>query len=143
MILYIHAEDVSDAGRTFGRHRRQEVRHTSVPENTPVGNIAETVLGQFSEEERAALGGSIDLLIINCHGSPGRLHLSGVSNAANDVDIHNAGAFAGPFRPLLKPLNLGGEGVEIHGCGIAAASYVAGTEEIEDPEIGFDAGQHR
>jgi hypothetical protein len=138
VILYLHASGLVDTGRTFGRHRgERDVRHIVVPEDTRVSDIAPMVLASFSSEEQSAPGHIIELLMINSHGSPGRLHLCGTSDEATDIFEGNASQFATPFRPWLRPLSEGGQGVEIHGCGICGGHLIPGTDEIDDAEIGF------
>jgi len=142
MIVYIHSYDVADAGRTFGRHLGREVKHVVVPESTQVSDVARLVLSSFTVEERSSAAGSIDLLILNSHGSPGVLHLGGIEDDAFDLHIGNAAAFAEPFARFLKSGRSGGQGVEIHGCGVAGGSLMRGcngevTDEIDDPHIGF------
>lgn len=132
MIVYLHSVDVSDAGRTFGRHRGQDVLHVQMPTDTAVSRAAEVV--------RSATGivsGTIDLLVINTHCSPGRIHLSGVEDDTYDVSEQNVELFAPPFAPMLKPADQGGQGVEIHGCYVAAGSVDPRTGEIDDPDLGL------
>lgn len=142
MIVYLSAAGVDDAGRTFGRHLREDIHQIIVPENTSPSRISHIVTQSFREREGGAPAGSINLLVINSHGSPGRIHLGGVTNSETDIDIHNESDLTSVFRPLLKPRDQGGEGVEIHACQIASGSLLRGsdgilTDEVEDAEIGF------
>ncbi len=147
MIIYLEAYEIPEAGATFGRHSGREVRHIILPEGTAPHQIGEIVSRSFSESESSSLSGTVDLLVINSHGSPGRLHLGGVTDSENDIDIHNYERLTSVFRPLLKPRDQGGEGVEIHACQVAAGSLIDGCghdecgsiepEEIADPEFGF------
>lgn len=137
MIVYIHSHDISDAGRAFGRHSGRDVRHVVVSEDTRPADVAARVREAFNDEERASREGLIDLLVINAHGSPGVIHIGGIEVDTNDVNIDNAEIFAQPFASLMKPTRNGGQGVEVHGCGVAAGSIDPLTGETEDGEIGF------
>lgn len=139
MIVYIHSHDVPDAGRTFDRHSASDVMHISLEERimpAEVGHRVERALR--TRTSREDVNETIDLLILNMHGSPGRLHIGGIEDADYDVTEENAEAFSGPFASLLKRMGSdGGQGVELHGCYIAAASIDPISGEIEDSEIGY------
>lgn len=141
MIIYLHAAGLVDTGAVYGRHLSRDTHQIIVPENTLPSRIRDIVTQSFSGSEDDFANGTVELLLINSHGSPGRLHLGGITNSESDIDIHNVNELTGIFRPLLKPVSQGGEGVEIHGCGIAAASLMMcngePTDEIDDPEIGY------
>lgn len=75
---------------------------------------------------------AITLLVIEARCSPGRIHLSG-----SDVYEKNADAFASPFAAMLKPLTMGGEGVEIRGGYVASGSVDPRTLREDDPYLGI------
>lgn len=114
MFIYVHSDDIVDAGRTFARHTGLDVRHVIIPGGLSVPNVADRVVALLTDQERAAGGPIINMLLFNSHGSPGMIHIG------EGIDEHNVSALAEPLRPLMRPINSGGEGVEVHCCQVAA-----------------------
>lgn len=150
MIVYLHADGLSDTGATYGRHLGRagaEIHQIIVPEDTPPSGLRAVVTRSFERTPRSLDPASIEMLMINSHGSPGTLHLGGIlpENSECDITEDNVESLTAIFRPALKPLDQGGEGVEIHGCGVGSASLRQAcdssgcelTDEIEDGEIGY------
>ena len=143
MILYLHPYIIRYAGQTFGRHIGLDVRDVhllqgGIPKDGPSADIAEAVVRHFEDDESRSPDGLIDLLVIVADGGPGYMKLSGGEHDDQYlIDVHNAEEFAAPFARLLKPRSHGGEGVEIHACGIAGPSRHPVTGEVEDAELGL------
>ncbi|MEP6946308.1 MAG: hypothetical protein ABJA02_10350 [Acidobacteriota bacterium] len=114
MYIYVHSEDIADAGRTFSRHTGLDVRHVIVPGGLSVRQVAAAVLRILTDEERASPNEIVDLLLFNGHGSPGTIYIG------EGIDEHNVSNFADFLRHLLKPIGSGGEGIEVHCCQVAA-----------------------
>jgi hypothetical protein len=138
MIVYLVSADIPDGNVTFERHRGRDVRRVTIPHGVAASGVGSRVLATFSEAERTAPAGLIESLIINTHGSPGIIHLGGITDDDYDINIDNVDDFTAPFRPLMKPMEAGGEGVEIHSCGVAAAHVDPITGEIDDGDRGFE-----
>jgi hypothetical protein len=131
MIVYLHSSDAITGGRTLARHGSEDVWSVQIPPNTPVSRAAEVVRSAGGD-----IRGAIDLLVIDSHCSPGRIHLGGEADDTFDITERNAGLFAQPFASMFKPADKGGRGVEILGSYVAAASVDSRTGEIDDPDLG-------
>ncbi|MER3430668.1 MAG: hypothetical protein C4324_06425 [Blastocatellia bacterium] len=137
MIVYLHTVEKIDKARTFARHERSDVRHIGVPPGIDVRLLAKYVVRQFSEEEQKNPEGLIELLLINSEGNSGELYLGGAASEGSYVYIGNAVPFGRSFARLLMPPRKGGQGVEIHGCAVAAPEIDPRTGSIRDAESGL------
>ena len=137
MIVYLHPNDARYAGRTFSRHIGMDVRHVILPEEIALEDVAGAVVASFEEDERSAPEGTVDSLVIFAEGGPGWICLTASDGDEENITKANAAKFAGPFAKLLKPSNRNGQGVEIHGCGPAAAAVDQFDGELEDADAGL------
>lgn len=119
MIVYLHAAGMEDAGITFGRHRgRTDVRHVNLPR---IVGTDSAVLNAIVAELPAGHG-SLELLILNCHGvnQPERGNVGLQLGTGRVADTGLLGAAQMTIFDGLAPYwaadNLG---IEVHGCQIA------------------------
>jgi hypothetical protein len=122
MIVYLHAQGMEDAGITFGRHRNRaaDVRHVRLPR---IVGLDSAVLDGITGALPAGHG-SLELLIINCHGvnqpERGRDHvgLQLSTGPATETGLFGADAMR-VFDGLAPWWAAGNQGIEVHGCQIA------------------------
>jgi hypothetical protein len=107
MLIYVHAEDIADAGRTYPRHTGLDVRHTMIARGLNARHMAAQILELLTDDELQG-GPCIEMLVFNAHGAPGTLYIG------EGIDEHNLTAIASPLRDLLVPFSDGGQGIEVY-----------------------------